>query len=194
MKKADYFVVMNKVFAPSDVAQIELSDLLCKKFHAGQFRKSETDSLGNPLRYSVHPRRVSYSMVVEAGVTDCDLVCAGNLHDVIEDAHETILISRLIERCFNPEVTRYVRAVTKEPKFDSFSRLQKACEETPKIAFIKAADRLDNLRSLPKDNEAFCLKQKRETQELYLPLFAKHQHTLGAGFANLVQQIAKICA
>lgn len=193
MNKAKFFDAVYPIMIPADVQTVELSYLLSKKFHQGQFRKSEFNSDGTPLRYFAHPRRSAYSLIQEAGVVDVDVICATLLHDVVEDPPETILVSRLLAACFSSKVAMYVRAVTKIPKVDSLNRFYAACEKNPEICLIKAADRLDNLRTLPVDKPDFCEKQKRETREIYLPYFAQKQNVLGAGFTNLVSQITNIC-
>jgi (p)ppGpp synthase/HD superfamily hydrolase len=152
-----------------DAQKVEMAYLLANKFHAGQFRK-ELGPDGKPLRYFEHLRRVAL-ILLEQGVTDKDLICAALLHDAVEDSREIHLVSRLIETVFGPRVSHVVRLVTKIPKQGYLDRLRLGMEATSGLpALVKAADRLDNLRSLPADDPEFRARQIRETNEKILPL------------------------
>jgi (p)ppGpp synthase/HD superfamily hydrolase len=62
-----------------------------------------------------------------------------------------------------------VRSLTKTDK-DSYIDNLKFESQYPGFMIVKAADRLDNLRSPPED-EGFRTKQLKETKEHYIPLF-----------------------
>jgi (p)ppGpp synthase/HD superfamily hydrolase len=195
--------------------------LLAKKAHKGQVRKSEVDVEGNPLRYFEHPRRVAFSLFNEFGICSTDLICAALLHDVIEDADDVDLMSLLLPAVFCEDVTRLVRTVTKAPKAGYMERLNQAARD-PALAdalIIKAADRLDNLRTLPKPvdvkredfanpafhaaavlveqkNEAFREKQRTETIGVLMPVFERAMenvsHNYLYGYRDIVKAIRAV--
>lgn len=114
--------------------------------HRGQFRKT-----GN-LPYIVHPDRVA-EMLEKAGAND-ELVCAGYLHDVVEDTPVGI---DEIEKEFGAKVADLVRAHT-EDKTKSWKERKRQTIDTLKSAeldlkMLIVADRLDNLLSLERSLE-----------------------------------------
>lgn len=189
-------IFMSKIhgFMPvEDARQVELAYLLAKKLHKGQTRK-ELGPDGQPLRYFEHLRRVALILIDEAGITDPSIIIAALLHDAIEDSEEIMLTGLLIERLFGSDVALLVRLVTKVPKEGYIERLRDGLKGSyGRPAVIKAADRLDNLRSLPKDNPAFCEKQRLETRDVMMPLFnSAETHlppALMVGFRKIVSQI-----
>lgn len=136
--------------------------------HAGQVRRS-----GEP--YVVHP------LAVARTIADLHLdqasVCAGLLHDTIEDTGAT---PDEIRDLFGPEVQMLVEGVTKlgqvpwtnreERQAENFRKMLLAMARDIRVVLIKLADRADNMRTLahmPRE------KQERialETREIYAPL------------------------
>jgi (p)ppGpp synthase/HD superfamily hydrolase len=76
---------------------------LAERAHRGQTRK------GTDVPYVLHPVAVTF-LLIDAGA-DEDLVCAGLLHDVVEDSDVTL---DDLEQGFGAEVRRLVDAVTEE--------------------------------------------------------------------------------
>jgi len=175
MNRTEYTNIISAIFGTRDVDLIEVAYLLSKKFHKGQFRK-EMDSAGKPLRYFEHPRRVSLILIQELGCVDYRAIVVALLHDTIEDSEDKVLISRLAEELFTESVLESIQILTKSVKEGYWERFYEYMDGTHPITYIpvlvKMADRLDNLRSLP-DDQKFRDKQKKETQEVLMPLFHK---------------------
>ena len=72
--------------------------------HSGQYRRS-----GEPYIY--HP--LCTAMILTTVSADCDTICAGLLHDVIEDCGVT---KAELEEKFGPEVAKLVDGVSKISK------------------------------------------------------------------------------
>ena len=136
--------------------------------HAGQRRQS-----GEP--YIIHPLNVAY--ILAQMKADRDTICAGLLHDTLEDTKAT---KEEISNLFNPCVSELVDGVTKLSKMNFSSKKEEVCANTKKIIsgitediriiIIKLADRLHNMRTLQYKS---VYKQKEnaiETLELFVPL------------------------
>jgi len=141
---------------------------LAEKAHEGQIRQS-----GEP--YISHPLSVAY--ILASMNADSDTICAGLLHDTIEDTKVT---KEDIKKKFNEDVANLVDGVTKISKMNFSSAKDRNLANTRKIItsitedvriiIIKIADRLHNMRTLEYKNE---FKQKEislETLELFVPL------------------------
>ena len=195
MNKAEFLTMVSKVMSPSDVDLVETAYLLAKKFHKGQFRK-ELDSAGNPLRYFEHVRRTAI-IILQEGFTSKELVITALLHDAIEDAEETRLLSRLIESYFGENVGLWIRILSKTNKHSYIETLREGLGlYDARFMIVKAADRLDNLRSLGTDPE-FREKQLKETREVYLPLFAefsREKYYSILGFERMVESMKELVA
>jgi guanosine-3',5'-bis(diphosphate) 3'-pyrophosphohydrolase len=116
------------------------------KAHAGQKRKN------SDANYITHPIRVAERLDKE-GFSD-ELVCAGYLHDVVED---TIYEIEDIERLFGKRVASLVAAHT-EDKSKSWKERKQHTIDTIKdaekeVKYLIVADKLDNLLGLEKDLE-----------------------------------------
>jgi (p)ppGpp synthase/HD superfamily hydrolase len=170
MNRVEFMGPLYGLLTSSDAKRVELAYLLAKKIHRGQVRK-ELDGDGQPLRYFEHLRRTALIVVNEGGVDDTDTIIAALLHDAIEDSEEIQLVSLMIQELFGSVVARTVQGVSKVPKAGYLDRFKNSIVDTVgRSAVVKAADRLDNLRSLPADNPEFCEKQRRETREIILPI------------------------
>ncbi len=145
---------------------IQLAYTLAKFSHRSQFRK-ETDDLGAPLRYFEHVRRVAIITIDEAKLVKPELVIAALLHDGIEDTRD--LTPAMIEHCFGSDVAVIVKTLSKSPKEGYLDRFYMCDDWRP--YFIKACDRLDNLRSMSCSSKEFQIKQVKETKEKYYELF-----------------------
>jgi len=141
--------------------------------HEGQKRRS-----GDP--YVSHP--LSVAGVITELKLDVASVCAGLLHDAVEDTSTTI--EELTEH-FGQEVAFLVDGVTKlgklpfstreERQAENFRKMLLAMARDIRVILVKFCDRLDNMRTLsPLPPE----KQERiaaETMQIYAPL----AHRLG---------------
>jgi guanosine-3',5'-bis(diphosphate) 3'-pyrophosphohydrolase len=136
--------------------------------HDGQTRKS-----GDP--YVTHPLAVA--QIIAELKLDVASVCAGLLHDCVEDT--TATVEQLSEQ-FGKEVAFLVDGVTKlgklpystreEQQAENFRKMLLAMARDIRVILVKLCDRLDNMRSL---NHLPPEKQERiaaETMQIYAPL------------------------
>jgi len=152
----------------ADIGLIERSFAFAAERHAGQRRRS-----GDP--YVVHP--VGVARIISELRLDVPSVCAGLLHDCVEDTSAT---AEDIGRLFGTEIQFLVEGVTKlgqipwttreERQAENFRKMLLAMARDIRVILIKLADRVDNMRTL-----AFMPREKqerisRETREIYAPL------------------------
>lgn len=127
-----------------EVPRVEAAYRLAARAHAGQTR-----SHGPP--YLVHPLAAARIVLVEWGQPDADLVCAALLHDAIEDGP---VDAQAVEAACGPRVRQLVELLTKAPvpaggdkaarDRDYYARLRADAG----ARLVKAADRVDNVRSI----------------------------------------------
>jgi guanosine-3',5'-bis(diphosphate) 3'-pyrophosphohydrolase len=163
--------ILSKVQGYHPAANVDLiqkSYEYAAKAHDGQLRRS-----GDP--YVVHP------LGVAATIADLKLdvpsVCAGLLHDCVEDTSAT---TEDISKQFGGEIAFLVEGVTKlgkipwnnkeERQAENFRKMLLAMARDIRVILIKLADRTDNMRTLdsmpPEKQERIA----RETMEIYAPL------------------------
>jgi len=157
-------ISLDRVKKAFDVAQ---------KAHCSQTRVS-----GEP--YVCHPIEVAF-ILVDLGM-DTDSVCAGLLHDVVEDTE--ISLSE-IQKMFGSEVASLVDGVTKlgkiplttkeEQQAENVRKMLLAMAEDVRVIIIKLADRLHNMRTLRVMPEQKQREKALETMEVYAPI----AHRLG---------------
>lgn len=110
--------------------------------HAGQTRK------GKDVPYAVHPIAVG-RILHDHGFAN-EVVAAGFLHDVTEDTDATLAD---VEHRFGPEVARLVDGASEHDKEASWEERKQHTldylEDAPLDAcYVKAADKIDNVRSM----------------------------------------------
>jgi guanosine-3',5'-bis(diphosphate) 3'-pyrophosphohydrolase len=154
--------------AGADIQLVQRCYEFAAERHAGQRRRS-----GEP--YVVHPLGVART------ITDLRLdvasVCAGLLHDCVEDTSAT---AEDIGRLFGSEIQFLVDGVTKlgqipwttreERQAENFRKMLLAMARDIRVILIKLADRVDNMRTLqhmPREKQE---RIARETREIYAPL------------------------
>ncbi len=157
-------------------------DMVKKAFYyADKAHKEQKRESGEP--YIIHPLAVA-EILADLGM-DTSTICAGLLHDVIEDTEcsyeDTV-------KMFNEEIANLVEGVTKltklgemeyktkeEQQADNVRKMLLAMAKDIRVIIIKLADRLHNMRTLkfvPKEKQK---RKAKETLDIYAPL----AHRLG---------------
>lgn len=139
-----------------------------EELHKGQKRQSGED-------YITHPLNVAY--ILADMHADRDTVCAGLLHDTLED---TSITKEDIASIFNKNIANLVDGVTKISKMNFSSKQDQNLANTRKIItsitedvriiIIKLADRLHNMRTLSFKSEFKQKENALETMEIFVPL------------------------
>ena len=141
------------------------------ELHAGQFRKS-----GEP--YIIHPLNVA-CILAELHVGP-DTICAGLLHDVVED---TQISKEELAKEFSDDIAEIVDGVTKisnlkfvsleEKQVENHQKMLLAMGRDIRVIVVKLADRLHNIRTLNFMPAEKRERIARETLEIYAPLAHK---------------------
>ena len=136
--------------------------------HKGQKRQSGED-------YIIHPLIVAY--ILAEMHADSDTVCAGLLHDTLEDTNTS---KEEIISLFGENVCTLVEGVTKFTKInfqtkeeENLANMRKIITsiiEDPRILIIKLADRLHNMRTLDFKTPEKQIEKAKETMNIYVPL------------------------
>ena len=112
--------------------------------HSQQRRK---DADASP--YINHPIALVSILAVEAGINDCDTLCAALLHDTIEDTDTSV--EELVET-FGGPVASLVQEVTDDKRLPKAERkllqVEHAAHLSPKARSVKLADKIANLRDV----------------------------------------------
>ncbi len=169
---------VRKYHPSDDISMIEKAYKIANEAHHEQVRKS-----GEP--YIIHPLYVA--IILADLELDKETICAGILHDVVED---TILTGSEIEAEFGPDVALLVDGVTKLKQFqvtnenvnlsvdkeklelqvENLRKMFLAMAKDIRVILIKLADRLHNMRTLdhmPADKQQ---RIARETLDIYSPI------------------------
>lgn len=157
-----------KEYNPEEVEIVKKAYEYANNLHDGQFRQS-----GEP--YIIHPLNVAY--ILADMHADRDTVCAGLLHDTLED---TKITKEDIIHDFNQNVANLVDGVTKLAKMNFSSKQDQNYANTRKIItsitddvriiIIKLADRLHNMRTLQFKSEFKQKENSLETMDIFVPL------------------------
>ncbi|MBE7075250.1 MAG: bifunctional (p)ppGpp synthetase/guanosine-3',5'-bis(diphosphate) 3'-pyrophosphohydrolase [Clostridiales bacterium] len=160
--------------------KVERAYLLAKELHKNQIRKD-----GQP--YISHP--VEVAIILTDLNFDDDVICAGLLHDVIEDCGYSLQdirqnfndkIAELVDAVSAIESEKYkynVEAIFENEDFvkvsaeeQTFNKLIAFGKRNPLAFCIKFADRLHNLRSIGIFERSKQLAKVRETEQWILPI------------------------
>lgn len=131
--------------------------------------------------YMIHPASIAYKLAAMG--MEPKTICAGLLHDTIED---TSVSPEDIEREFGEEILFLVDGVTKLSSVryygtdrynESLRKLFIATSQDIRVLIIKLVDRLHNMETLQYISPEKQLRIARETLEIYAPI----AHRLGMG-------------
>src|SRR5258706_117499 len=155
-------------FPNADLPMVRRAYQFAAQAHEGQTRKS-----GDP--YVTHPLAVA--RIIAELKLDVSSVCAGLLHDCVEDTSATV---EQLGDTFGKEIAYLVDGVTKlgklpysareEPQAENFRKMLLAMARDIRVILVKLCDRLDNMRSLhhlpPEKQERIAA----ETMQIHAPL------------------------
>lgn len=157
-----------RAYEPEKIDIVKKAYNFADFLHSGQKRQS-----GEP--YIIHPLNVAY--ILAEMHADIDTICAGLLHDTLEDTKVT---KEEIIKEFNEDVESLVDGVTKISKMNFSTRLDEDLANTRKIItsiatdvriiIIKLADRLHNMRTLQYKSKEKQEENALETLEIFVPL------------------------
>ena len=164
----DLYNRLKESFPRNQVHLIRQAYTFASKAHDGQERMD-----GKP--YINHPLEVA-RILVEMNM-DTDSICAGLMHDVLEDCN----IEKInIDKIFGKDVSDIVDGVSKIGKLDfqskaerninSFQKMALAMAKDVRVIVVKLADRLHNMRTidfLPRNKQ---IRVSKETLEIYGPI------------------------
>ena len=163
-----------KSYSPkANTDMIYVAYRVAKAAHKGQMRKS-----GEP--YIIHPVQIAY--IASELSMDSVAICAGLLHDVIEDTPYTF---DDVVALFGKDVAEIVDGVTKlkmiqytdqqEEQVENLRKMFFAMSRDIRVIIIKLIDRLHNMRTLDFQPHEKQLEIAKETLDVYAPL----AHRLG---------------
>lgn len=149
-------------------------ELIRRAYHYGEWaHRAQLRKSGEP--YFTHPARVA-GIIADLRL-DTASVCAGLLHDVVED---TLASLEDVRGDFGDEIASLIDGVTKlgqinftsreDRQAESFRKMVVAMAKDIRVLLIKLCDRVDNMRTLnhmkPESQERIA----RETMDIYAPL------------------------
>ena len=157
-----------KEYNPDEIEIVKKAYNYADNLHSGQMRQSGE-------QYISHPLNVAY--ILADMHADRDTICAGLLHDTLED---TSITKEDISHDFNQNIANLVDGVTKLSKMNFSSKQDQNYANTRKIItgitedvriiIIKLADRLHNMRTLQFKSEFKQKENALETMEIFVPL------------------------
>ncbi len=166
---------LNK-FSEQELKLIDKAYFKAEELH----RNNEPRKTGEP--YITHPLSVA-SILVNFGA-DCNTVCAGLLHDTVEDTNYTLL---KISEDFNDEIAQIVDVVTKinnsnlTKREASDATIRKILEGIVNYGFngingvmVKFADRIHNIQTIGIFREEKQNRIAKETMDIYVPLARRY--------------------
>jgi GTP pyrophosphokinase len=150
------------------------ADLIRRAYYYSEWaHREQTRKSGDP--YFVHP--ASVAGIIADLKLDTASICAGLLHDVVEDTLATV---EDIKGDFGDEIATLVDGVTKLSKInfssredrqaESFRKMVVAMAKDIRVLLIKLCDRVDNMRTLEHMKAESQERIARETMEIYAPL------------------------
>jgi len=157
----------------ADIQRIKKAFRYADEAHLGQFRQS-----GEP--YITHP--LSVASILAEWHMDADTICAGLMHDVLEDTGTTKIE---MAELFGVQVADLVDGVSKLDKLrfssneiaqaESFRKMLLAMSRDVRVILVKLADRLHNMRTLGIMRPEKRRRIATETLDIFVPI----AHRLG---------------
>ncbi len=164
----DRFIHKTFMYSPDDQKKILAAAIFANEKHENQKRRS-----GEP--YIIHPLAVGETLIKLK--MDADTICAGLLHDTIEDTATTF---SELEDLFGKPVAEMVEGVTKVSALKTMNKSEQEAETIRKMFFamsrdvrviiIKLADKLHNMRTLQHLNPERAKEIAQECLDVYAPL------------------------
>ena len=140
--------------------KIQKAEEYAKQKHKGQYRKD------GKTPYSKHLDAVVVNLR-NLGIKDGAILCAGWLHDVVEDNPKTVRIEEISQK-FGPEVASLVGALTKSTRLpekerekEYITRLRLASWEAKAIKICDILANLSDLHNLPSPSDRAKQVQKK---------------------------------
>jgi guanosine-3',5'-bis(diphosphate) 3'-pyrophosphohydrolase len=174
-------------------------DEFATRAHAGQTRNTG-DATAPAVPYIVHPRAVRDILLHEHPDAEARapwILATALLHDVLEDCMVT---HQQISQAFGQDVSAAVRALSKEMKVNTAAKKtdeqywQVLAQSPLAVRQVKAADRIDNLRScLRWRHDRIAGRYLVETPRVVLPMIAEDPF-LYATLAELLAQVRRMYA
>ncbi len=185
-----YAELMRKIRTYLTDSSIEMVDRAYKMARNAHGEKQQLRKSGEP--YIIHP--LSVALILSELEMDAESICAGILHDVIEDTHYSYVD---IEKLFNTDIAQIVDGVTKltnlpyisreEVQAENYRKMFVAMARDIRVLVIKIADRLHNMRTLnfmPPDKQR---KTAQETLDIYAPLANR------LGISKIKNELEDLC-
>lgn len=151
-----------------DIELIKRAYLYAKEKHSGQTRVSGEEYINHPL---------ATAMILTSVFANKETLCAGLLHDVIEDTDTT---RQDLEAEFGREIADLVYGVSKisrihfstenEALVEYYKKIIVGMSEDVRVIIIKLADRLHNMRTLWALPEEKRKRKAKETLEILAPI------------------------
>ena len=163
-----FYKVCKAYLNPNDIKKIQKAYSFAFYAHSGQKRKDGSD-------YITHP--VAVTEILLKLKMDTDTICAGLMHDVLEDCN---VQKNNLAKIFGDDVAHIVDGVSKLGQIDLQSVADKNANNLQKMALamandvrvilVKLCDRLHNMRTIEFMPRKKQIQKSKETLDLYGPL------------------------
>lgn len=149
----------------------EKAYVFAEKHHRPQKRSSGE-------AYIIHPMNVAVTLIKLK--MDLQSICAGLLHDVVEDCDVT---EEEIRKDFGDDIANIVIGCTKiskikfktkeESQAENFRKMVVAMAKDIRVIIVKLADRMHNMLTLQYVSKEKQVKKAQETLDIYVPLASR---------------------
>lgn len=159
---------IKKLNKDANLNLIKRAYIFAESAHDGQFRSSGDNYIKHPL---------NVALILSSIGMDDETICAGLLHDVLEDTkvtYEQLLkelglnIANLVDGVTKISNLKY--STKEETDIENLRKMLLATSKDIRVIIIKLADRLHNMRTLDSLSKEKQQKIAKETLEVYSPL------------------------